>query len=69
MAQKTLRNVRGVVRSAKESIVDDSELMGLFLDSSEGNEHLETMGEKIKMYKALVTKVANARFCEEFRTY
>jgi len=63
-----LQNDLDVTAIAKQSILQDNELITKFLECSKDNKCLEEV-EKKKMYDELVQKIVNARFCEEFRAY
>ena len=60
-----LQNDLDVTATAKQSILQDDELIRIFLKCSEENTCLEEAEEKKNIYYALVGKVVNARFSEE----
>jgi hypothetical protein len=63
-----LQNDLDVTATAKQSILQDNELITKFIECSKDNTCLEEV-EKKKIYNELVEKVVNARFWEEFRAY
>ena len=54
---------------AKEGILRGKALLEEWMKACEENEHLQGRQEKKKVFVALVKKAANARFCDECRTY
>jgi hypothetical protein len=64
-----LQNDLDVTATAKQSILQDNQLIRKFMECSKDNTCLEEAEEKKKIYDELVEKVVNARFSEEFRAY
>jgi len=69
VTQTKLQSDLGVVKSAKENILSDKVLQEIFLKSCNDDTNLNGKEEKLEMYAILVSKAANARFCDEFRAY
>ena len=69
LTQDKLVSAKDAVAKAKKQVLDDKALLEEWMKACEGNEHLQGRQEKKKVFVALVRKAANARFCDECRTY
>eukprot|EP00536_Pseudo-nitzschia_multiseries_P007333 jgi/Psemu1/17706/gm1.17706_g len=67
--QEKLGNDPDVTANAKDDILKNDELLGIFLDCCKGNVYLGKLSEKKKIFAEFVDKMINARFSEEIRAY
>ena len=68
VTQRKLKESLDAVKVAKESILNDKELEGLFLQTASSSEEL-SKEEKQLLFRRLAEKAANARFSEELRNF